>query len=625
MTRGYMGRLLRVNLSDQKIEVDKIPEDMARKYLGGAGFAAKILWEETDSVTDPLSPSNPLLFTIGPLTGFTPSSSRYIVNAISPKTGIWGEAHAGGFWAARLKEAGYDGIMITGRAEKPVYLYVYDDDIRLRDATDFWGLNTYQTDEAIQDVIQERMSTAVIGRAGENLVNHACIISDGKLGRAAARSGLGAVMGSKNLKAVVVGGTHKFKAFDRKKLLQSITQKYPSHSKEEMVNNVRSGIKYFYTAIDSDSGQTLSGTFPVKNWLLGHYKGFMSKVLNLHLQDYVVPHFCRTCRNGCIESLINTKDGRRYSVYEAMAPMGSQCLVDDMAALEESYTLCQEYGLDTISTGASIAFGMECYEKGLITKDDTGGIELQWGNAEAMLRLVREIGEREGFGAILGLGVRAAAARIGGHAAEYALHVKGSELAAIDPRSTNSGAVALATSNGGGFHEEGIPANRIERGALCPDLGYFTPPDRFATRGKGELSAKGQNYECLFDSLTTCNFLFHEKAPFENPVQPSELLEWLNLVTGWNMGLDEFLMIGERIFNLKRMFNVRRGSSRNDDTLPARFLTHKLDRDGIEGNVPFLGEMLSQYYRFREWSEEGIPTKEKLRQLDLDQTLRFTV
>jgi len=309
-------------------------------------------------------------------------------------------------------------------------------------------------------------------------------------------------------------------------------------------------------------------------------------------------------------------------VWELWGPLGSQCLIDNAEALQLAYSICNRYGLDTISTGGVVSFAMECFEKGLITKDDTDGIELTWGNHKAMVEMVKKIGEREGFGALLGDGVRRAAERIGGLAAEYAIHVKGMELPAHDPRAAMTRAVGYATGSIGAAHFEAAGASLIENyleGTMplkLTDLGYPTHLNRFTTEGKGILTAKAQDFGCILDSLVICEFLSHSHG-----VEPSYLVELLNSATGWDMDLNEFMLTGERIFNLKRMFNVRRGISRKDDTLPPRILTQKRGSGGAAESLPFLGAMLSEYYSHRGWSEEGIPTKEKLIILGLEECL----
>lgn len=613
MVGGYAGRFLQVDLTTRKVDFRNFDEKTLRKFIGGSGLAAKILWDETTADTDPLSAENLLIFSTGPLTGITPYSGRYIVNAISPKTGIWGEAHAGGLWGPMLKRSGFDVVVIKGRASDPVYLWINNGEVEIRNATHVWGQDTYKADENLRRETDEKACTATIGLAGEKGVNHAMILSGGqKEGRVAARCGLGAVMGSKKLKAIVVKGERRLEIRDDEGLRESIRKlNFPKMSSDQLWERRKEVVERSFGS-RYRKGRRYPG-WPIKNWLLGEFEGFGDKMVEALNRGKI--YLCPTCRTSCVESHVTEKG--RCTVFEALAPMGSQCLIDDIEALDEAYDLCQRYGLDTISVGASIAFAMECYEKGLITKSETDGIELKWGNGKALIQMTQKIGENEGFGAILAKGVKKAADHIGGLAYEYAIHVKGQELAALDPRSSYSLAVSIATSNGAGLHEEGIGCNRMERGVVSVELGYPSPPNPYEISGAGVRAAKGQDLECLFDALTTCNFTFHELIPFK-PFTISQLVEWLNCVTGWDMDVNALLLVGERIFNLKRLFNVRRGISRKDDTLHPRFLTHKAARE-----LPPLGILLNEYYSHRGWSEEGIPTKRKLKELELDETLGF--
>jgi len=612
MVKGYTGKIVRADLTTGEINYESLDEDTLRKYIGGVGLAAEILWDETAPNTEPLSPESPLIFMTGPLTGsIVPSSSRYIVAGLSPLTGIWGQAHSGGNWADELRHAGFDGVVVTGESRHPVYLWFQDGRVEIRDAGHLWGKDTYEVAELLKEETDDKASTACIGPAGERLVRIACVMNDGKLGRAAARCGLGALMGAKKLKAIVVRGTLPISFQDENRLKESVRRIYdfyPVRKEEIAIDDHVAQLKKFL----------LVGGAPVKNWSEGTFEGGYKLAEELRKTK---PLYCRRCPFDDLESKL-TEDGERYMVWEAWAPLGTNCLIDNAEALQQAYTLCNKYGLDTISTGGVISFAMECFEKGLITKDDTGGIELTWGNHEAMVEMVRKIGEREGFGELLGDGVKRAAERIGGTAIEYAIHVKGLELPAHDPRAAMSRAVNYATASIGAAHIEATGASLIENyleGSIpldSPDLGYPVQLNRFTTEGKGVLAAKTQDFGCMIDSLAVCAFLsMHRHVP------PSHFVELLNRATGWDMDLNEFMLTGERIFNLKRMFNVRRGISRKDDTLPPRILTHKRGEGGAAESLPFLGAMLSEYYSYRGWSEEGIPTREKLTQLGLKECL----
>jgi len=610
---GYAGKILEVDLSKGRFSVREETEEMQKLYLGGVGFAARILWEETTAETEAFSPENPIIFMTGPCTGTSiPSSSRYIVAAISPLTGIWGESHGGGSWGSQLKYSGFDGIIVRGASNRPVYLWIEDDNVELRKADHLWGLDTYSVCEQIQKETESDASVATIGLAGENLVKFACIISDGKHGRTAARCGLGAVMGFKKLKAIAVKGTKKTKVYNEDKIKESIEEILPvgGITPEARKKFVMEILAHF---VDD-------GNFPVKNWREGAFEGFKEKIISEWLGQK--PFHCRGCITGCLESNL-TDEGNRHIVWEAVAPLGSQCLIDDMKALQKAYTLCNMYGLDTISTGGVISFAMECFERGIISREDAGGFDLSWGNSEALIKLIEKIARREGIGKILGEGVKKAAEHFGGLAYEYALHVKGLEIPAHDPRAIPSYAVAYATGSIGATHTEALRAYQVEAGFfLYPELGYSIKTDRFEACGKGILAAKFQDIHNVIDSMVCCAFLLGNWVLRRGKgVQPSLLARWINYVTGWELSLDDLLKMGERIFTLKRMFNVRRGISRKDDALPPRLLTHMRGRGGAAENLPFLGKMLNEYYRYRGWSEEGIPSKEKLKELHLTEIL----
>jgi aldehyde:ferredoxin oxidoreductase len=617
MVKGYTGKLVRVDLTTGEISYDYLDEDVGRKYIGGVGLAAKILWDETLPNTEPLSPQSQLIFMTGPLTGsVVPSSSRYIVAGLSPLTGIWGQAHAGGNWADELRHAGFDGIVIKGESPKPVYIWVWDEKVEIREAGHLWGKDTYEVAERLKKETDREASTACIGPAGERLVRIACVMNDGRLGRAAARCGLGALMGAKKLKAIVVRGTLPIHFYDEEKFKESVRNiyaLYPVRKEEAVVDEHVAVLKGFLSV----------GGAPVRNWLEGTFeKGYQ---LAEQLRN-TKPMYCRHCPYDDMESKV-CDNGERHMVWEAWAPLGTSCLIDNAQALQEAYSLCNRYGLDTISTGGVISFAMECFEKGLISQADTDGIDLIWGNHHAMVEMVRKIGEREGFGEMLGEGVRRAAERIGRNAVEYAMHVKGLEIPAHDPRASMTRAIGYATASIGAGHMEAPGASFIENylegvkpvGLTFPELGYPAQLNRFTIEGKGVLTAKTQNFGCMLDSLVVCIFLSTLQR-----VQPSNFVELINRATGWDMDLNEFMAAGERIFNLKRMFNVRRGISRKDDTLPPRILTHRRGTGGAAESLPFLGYMLSEYYSFRGWSEEGIPTDEKLSELGLQQCLNET-
>lgn len=611
MAPHFSFRILRVDLARGRFEHEDFDEKTMKTFIGGSGIGTKIVWEETDKTTDPLSPENPLIVMAGPLTGTAvPGSSRITIAALSPLTGIWGETHTGGSWPDEFRRTGFDGIVINGKAKEPVYLWVNNGEANIVSASHLWGKDTYELDDLLKKETDPKSVTLGIGPAGEKQVRIACLISGGRSeARAGARCGLGAVMGSKNLKAIVVKGDRKPPVNDPDRLKESIARNWAP--KITLYDPKRRMENYGKRAFDLYE----SGKDSIKNWREGEFAGFAEK-FSAEMQRGE-PLFCRHCRTSCHESSI-IGDMRR-TMAGAIDTLGSGCLVDDMKAVNTAYHLCNRYGMDLKATGNIIAFAMECFEKGLITASDTEGIELTWGKGEALVAMVKKMGLKEGFGAVLGEGVRRAAEIIGKNACEYAVHCKGLEFPNWDARSSYSRALGQATANIGAdpyssavtmlrhssFPELGV--NERDAGELC-----------FTVNGKGETAAKMQNFGVLVNALGICVFALYHWMPVNQSVAPSTCVEWLNCITGWDMDLREFLRCGERIFNLQRMINVRRGISRKDDTLPPRFLTLKLSSGPIAGHVPPLGEMLGDYYAFRGWSEEGIPTKKKLKELDLE-------
>jgi aldehyde:ferredoxin oxidoreductase len=611
MSGAFRSRIVLVDLTTGTVNPKDVDEETARKHIGGAGLAARVVWDETDRDTEPLSPANPLIFMTGPLTGtVVPSSSRYVVAGLSPLSGIWGEAHAGGTWGDEFRHTGFDGIVVKGKASKPVYLWIQNGEAKIKDAVHLWGKDTYEVNDILKKETNAKTSVATIGRAGEKLARIACVMSDGNHARAAGRSGMGALMGSKNLKAIAVRGTIQPEIYDRKKLVSKVKEYYiPPRVK---LGDIQPADK---KRLVEGWDLLIRRRVPIKNWVQGTFDGFAEKVVR-HFEKGE-QYYCRRCPSSCLESRMYA--GTRALIWEAMGPMGAACLVDNFEALEKAYELCNRYGLDTIGVGGAIAFAMELYEKGLISRADTGGVDLKWGNHEALVEMTCMIGEREGFGEVLGEGLKIAAQRVGGIASEYAIHHKGLAFPAWDPRWSNALALEYATSNIGAWHCSALMA-ATGRDMIVPDLG-ISGIDHSAVQGIAATVAKMQVFASLCDALTCCKYLIVSgrttgRAESEL-VQPSHLLEWLNCATGWGLDLKEFLRCGERNINLQRMINVRRGISRKDDILHPRMLTHRRQGHGTRQNLPPLGPMLADYYAYRGWIEEGIPTKEKLTELGL--------
>ncbi len=611
MMKGYMGKILHVDLTTETIHTDFYDEAHLRKYIGGSGLGARILYDETDESTDPLGPDNVLIFMTGPLVGTKiPMTGRHAVVAKSPLTGIWGESDSGGHWGYMLKRAGFDGIVFRGAASKPVYLWIHEGEVEIRPADSIWGQDSFVTEEMIQKETHSKAAVACIGPAGENLVRMAAIMNDGKDSRAAGRCGLGAVMGSKMLKAVAVFGAEETPVADPEKLAQmgrTIAKQIAERTKS-------------FSAFGTSGGlQTAEkvGDLPIQNWRTGTWESGAAKISGQAMADSILTgkFFCQGCVIGCgrvVKQYYQPFAGLAGGgpEYETLGMIGSNALVDDLETIARANELCNRYGVDTISCGSAAAFAIECFERGLITKDDTNGLELAWGDGKTLLALIEMIVKKEGIGEILSQGTRRAAEAIGGIASEFAIHVKGLELPAHDPRAYISLGVGYATSNRGACHLQGY-SYAFERGLTSPDMGFPEVLDRFSMDRKGELAAKTQNLMSMFDSLKVCKFILSGGVDVHN------LVEWLNASTGWDMTDEEFMRTGERLYNLKRMYNVRCGISRKDDVLPMRILTQPRREGGAGYNLPPLGPMLHEYYAIRGWSDEGIPRPEKLSELEL--------
>ena len=612
MPNGYTGRLLRVDLSTGCVEVNSLDEEVYETYIGGSGLAAWIISTEIPVQTPALSPDNLLVFTTGPYTGTPiPTSGRHSVAAKSPLTGIWGESDVGGTWGYALKRAGFDGIVITGASPSPVYLWIHNRTAEIRDASLLWGRDTYEVDVLVREQTDEEASVSCIGPSGESLVKLSAIMHDGRNARAAGRCGLGAVMGYKKLKAIAVKGDEEPPIAAKNALMGAIRQLVPN-----MVKHTKD-LRGFGTSGSVEALEEI-GDLPIKNWLQGRWQRGAERISGTAMKEsiYSGDYFCKTCVIGCGKEVKITQ-GRYAGVdgaaaeHETVGMLGALCLIDDLEAITFANDLCNRLGMDTISVGGAIAFAMEAFEKGLIDRNETKGVDLSWGNAEAMVEMVRRIGTRTGLlGRLLGEGVRIAAEGIGGRAWEFAMHVKGLELPAHDPRAFGSLALGYATSNRGACHLQAY-SHPLEGWISMPELGYDVCADPHVDEGKGTLVAKMQNLMAMFDSLKICKFSIY------GGIRAHHLVEFLTSVTGWDVDLSGFMKIGDRIFTLKRLFNCRCGIGRKDDTLPPRLLTSTKDEGASRGYLPHLGRMLNEYYRYRGWDEEGIPTKRKLREVGL--------
>ena len=613
---GYMGKILRVDLSSGKITEEFPDENTLRTYLGGAGLATKYLFDEIKKGIDPLGSENKLIFMTGPLTGTTsPSTGRYSVVAKSPLTGSWGQANSGGFWGRDFKRSGFDGVIFEGISPKPVYLVTNEGKAELKDAKDIWGKNTSETTRIIKEKLGDSFNVSCIGIAGENLVKYAAIMNDCDkpyYGRAAGRCGLGAVMGSKNLKAIASSGTMKIEVADPEKYKEEAKQRY------EWVNQslLKMTIEVYGTAAVVDL-TNVKGGFPTNNWQTG-VCSFAEKLNATTINETILVGRkpCFACPIAC-GRLAEIKEGPYKSKgegpeYESLGALGAMCGVDNLEAVTLAHFLCNEYGTDTISAGNTIGFAMECYQKGILTKEDTGGLELNFGDADLLIDLVHKIGKREGFGDMLAEGTRIMANKLGKDSMKFAMHVKGLELPAYDSRAAKITGLAYATANRGGDHITAYiegPAFMAMPFMIVEDADVGDPlveNPKTAKVVKDFEDAFG-----IFDAIGGCKFM--------GMVLSAE--DWASLISklmGYEFTAGDFRKTGERIYNIERMFNIREGLTRADDTLPPRLLEEPLPEGPAEGQVVNLDILLDAYYEYRGWDKNGIPTPEKLKELGLD-------
>ncbi len=606
---GYMGKILNVDLTSGTISETDTDAAVMRQYLGGCGLGAKLLFDLTSRETDPLGPENPLIFATGPLTGTALyNSDRFDLVTKSPLTGIFAEASAGGFWAGRFKKCGYDALVITGASPSPVYLTITDDHAEIKDAADLWGKETFETDRILREREGSHARACVIGPAGENLVNIACIITDGRHGRALGRCGVGAVMGSKRLKAVVANGTKRVSVADPE-TIKAINKRMTVLIKEGM-----GGMKDAGTGGGLEASEEL-GNLPIRNWGQGSWKEGAVKTTGMTMtrERLTNTYSCGHCIISCgrvVEAKGGPYDGEEVAgpEYETLGLMGTNLMNDDLDAVIKANELCNRYGLDTISAGGVIGFAMEAAELELITEEDFAGVPVEWGNNETIVGLLGQIARREGLGALIGQGVRKAASELGPMAMEIAAEIKGLEPPAHDGRAKFTAAIGMATSARGACHLSGF-AHDFEEGAVLEDLGSPALTDRFTPVGKAENVFRMQNLMGVMDSAITCKF------PLFGGLTVNPLIAAINAATGWDMDREEFFRTGERIFTIKRLYNNRLGITRKDDTLPSRML--KKVRGGGTSHLPPLEEMLAEYYEYRGWDGFGRPAPAKVAELGL--------
>jgi len=609
--KGYKGKIIHVNLTNREVHYVPLSEELAKKYIGGSGIAAKIFIDNYKPDLIPFSPDNPLIFMTGPLAGTkVPSTSRFTVSALSPLTGIWGESNSGGYFAAKLKFAGYDGIIVTGKSDTPVYLYITPDRIEIRNASNYWGMDTYKTEDALKETLGKNVEILTIGPAGENLVLYASIVN--RKGHLSGRTGMGAVMGSKNLKAIVVEGERPVEVADSERLNEILKEILPRYQENITVLALRdSG-----TNSSFDLGIQM-GDVPIKNWGLGKWDKAEHLGPSLYKETiYREIDTCYNCPVAC-KRIIEVNDGP-YSVekgpgpeYETVCAFGTMLLVDDLKFISKVNDFANRMGFDTITAGSTIAFLMDLYDHGFITKDDIDGVNLEWGNKEAVLELVTKIPTKEGAGALLAEGSEKIAEKLG-KGKEFLTTVKGLEVPMHDPRGNFGLAIGYATSVRGGCHVSSLVYPVTAGFAYFPEIPELVDfGDPLSDESKAVLAAKANDFGMFFhDSAIWCIL-------GGSVLNATEIVNIFNAVTGFDFTIDDILEKGERIWFLKRGISHLFGMRAKDDKLPAKIIT-PLNEGPTVGVAPNADKQLKEFYKLRSIdSETGLPKKEKLLSLGL--------
>lgn len=609
---GYSGRLARIDLSTGNISLESPPEDYYRRYLGGRGFILPILLRELQPGVDPLGPSNKLVFSLGPLTGHPlTGSGRNSVGSISPLTGGFGEAEVGGFWGARLRRAGFDAVIVEGVSDRPVYVFIDNGAIEIREADKIWGRYVHEAERAIKDELgDEKISTATIGPGGEKLVRFACIMNDTRF--AAGRTGMGAVMGSKKLKAVAVRGDQAPPVADRGKLVELSRWMAKNYRAKSHVCDYGTGAsieKYEET-----------GNLPVRNFTGGRFFGVKEITpQRIFGKSYVEK------RDGCFGCPIRCK--RRVRIerpwkveavyggpeYETLAALGSNCGINNLEAIIKASDLCNRFGIDTISTGVCVSFAMECFENGILDTADTGGLELRFGHARAMVKLVRLIAERKGIGDLLAEGTKRAAERIGRGAAALAMQVKGQELPMHEPRYRKAMGLHYSVHFAGGDHCTGVHDDVVRADPLkweSIDVATSIPNEELSPR-KARMVYHLGLWRHLPNYLGLCLFV---------PWSFKQVSEAVEAVTGWPTSYWKLMKSVERGITLARILNLRQGFTAADDRLPARFATPASEGplQGLSVDPDELSAAQKIYYQMLGWNEDGVPTHARLVELDME-------
>jgi aldehyde:ferredoxin oxidoreductase len=590
--QGWAGKILDINLTDGSIETVPLDKEMARLFLGGRGLGARLLWDLVGPEVKPLSPENALIFTTGPITASSSqTSNRFNVSTKSPLTDTILHANSGGWWGMQFKRTGYDAMIVRGRAEKPVMIEITNDGVEIKDAGDLWGKTVFETTEALGQNRNKR-NVLCIGPAGENQVRMAAIMNDKE--RALARGGAGAVMGSKNLKAIVVEGKEKNQPADKDQFKFML---YETGKLLKASPLTSQALPEFGTAVVMNVVNEI-GALPTRNFQQTQFEG-AEKISGETITDTILVknQACWACPITCTR-ITKTSSGKEGEgpEFESAWAFGAQCGVDDLDTITEANYLCNDMGLDTISMGNTIGCAMELAEKGLIESN------LGFGQADKLLGLIEDTAYRRGIGDEMAEGSYRMAGKY--NAPELSMSVKKLELPAYDPRGMQGQGLVFATGNRGACHETG--------NMLGPEvLALPRLIDRFATQGKAGIVSVHQNSAAVIDSLVYCKFA-------NMAVAEEFFARTLTAVTGEQFTADDLMMVGERVWTLERLYNLREGFTKDDDTLPDRLLNEPVAEGPSEGFTVKLDPMLEEYYAFRGWDKDGVPSEAKLKELGLD-------
>ncbi|MFW9803464.1 MAG: aldehyde ferredoxin oxidoreductase family protein [Candidatus Thorarchaeota archaeon] len=619
MMKGVGGNNLWIDLTKGEIEKRPVEEEMVREYLLGAGYLSRVLYDNIPVGINPLSHENVLGIATGLLTGsMFPQASRHVVAALSPLTDVWGESHAAGFWGAELKFAGYDAIIFTGASSDPVYLHIQNETVELLDASDIWGTSVFETDDWIREKHSKRARVLSIGQAGENKVRFAAIMNDRD--RASARSGLGAVMGSKRLKAISVRGSGKLEVADPKNYLPQMDIFY-----ERMLANPFTKERAKYGTTNLVELMNHIGRLPSYNMRQGVFEGFEKISGHTITEKHLVkPRSDWSCLQRC-GRYTRVKEGPYKYIggspeFESQSSLGSRCGNDNLESVLYSHHLANMYGMDTISLGATISWAMEAWDEGLLTAEDTGGIDLSWGNHETVVKLTKMIALREGFGDVLAEGSVRAADKIGRGTEKFVMTVKKQEIAGQEPRAQKSMGLAAVTAARGADHLYAFPV--LDEAGFDKEIKerfgeQYLPEmaDRLNPKYKGIMVKECEDFMVMVESVGLCKYGTQIPPEFYY----NDVAQALKIHNGIDLTSKELQVIGERIVNLNRLFNVARGITRRDDQLPDRLTKEGAPKGPSPGEVVELDQMLDEYYEQRGWDlETGLPTMETLKRLGLE-------